>query len=553
IKSPTNMIYNDRVTLFEITATDESEIDSIWYSWHGTNVTYLTPYYITFDEGINTIHAWANDSAGNLASALVTFSVDTTNPTIEIVHPTTTFYGDSTQLLDLSISDDIAIDQIWFNWNGENVLYTSPTNVTFADGPITVHVYANDTAGNTFHYSVNFTIADVFTTIWDPTMTSIFSTTVNKIALPLQSTGAYDFWVLWGDGTSDHITSWNQSEVIHSYSTLGLFEVKIIGTITEWGFFNNGDKVKIMEIKRWGSVQLGISSSVFAGCENLVITATDPIPFEGRTNYRGLFMSCTQLTTIPNLESLDTSNVTDMSLMFAGATNFNQELHDWNVSKVTTMQQMFFTAETFNFSLNSWDVSSVTDMSNMFAYAYGFNQPLNDWDTSSVVNMEHMFEFAVYFNQPLNDWNTSSAVNMENMFEYAVYFNQSLSSWDVSNVETMREMFKEASNFNQPLSKWNVSDVTDMYGMFNRADNFDQDLGAWNVSSVTTMQYMFWEITLSTPNYDNLLIGWSSLSVQSLVSFSAGYSQYSSGAAADARNVLDITYEWYISDGGLAS
>jgi len=120
----------------------------------------------------------------------------------------------------------------------------------------------------------------------------------------------------------------------------------------------------------------------------------------------------------------------------------------------------------------------------------------------------------------------------------------------VSNVITMKEMFKEASSFNQTLNNWNVSKVTDMYGMFYHAYSFDQNIGSWNVSSVTTMHYMFWGFSLSTPNYDSLLIGWSALTLQSDVSFTAGNSKYSAGAATTARGVLTVTYSWGISDGG---
>jgi len=73
------------------------------------------------------------------------------------------------------------------------------------------------------------------------------------------------------------------------------------------------------------------------------------------------------------------------------------------------------------------------------------------------------------------------------------------------------------------------------------------------VSSVTNMSYMFYGVTLSTANYNSLLMGWASQDVQSGVPFHGGNSNYSSGAAADARAVLtDEPNNWVITDGGIS-
>ncbi|MHA1821174.1 MAG: hypothetical protein ACTSVC_11920, partial [Promethearchaeota archaeon] len=59
-------------------------------------------------------------------------------------------------------------------------------------------------------------------------------------------------------------------------------------------------------------------------------------------------------------------------------------------------------------------------------------------------------------------------------------------------------------------------------------------------------------VTLSTTNYDNLLIGWSQLNLQHDVSFDAGNSKYSAGQAATARQNIINNFNWTISDGGQA-
>ncbi len=65
------------------------------------------------------------------------------------------------------------------------------------------------------------------------------------------------------------------------------------------------------------------------------------------------------------------------------------------------------------------------------------------------------------------------------------------------------------------------------------------------------MMGMFSGVTLSTPNYDSLLIGWSSLPLQNNVDFHGGNSQYSLDAV-DERQYLINNFSWSITDGGQA-
>jgi hypothetical protein len=81
----------------------------------------------------------------------------------------------------------------------------------------------------------------------------------------------------------------------------------------------------------------------------------------------------------------------------------------------------------------------------------------------------------------------------------------------------------------------------------------DQDLSSWDITNVTSMTNMFNGCTLSTTNYDAILIGWEAQGPQSGVIFHAGNSTYTSGGAAEAaRNSLINTYGWSITDGGPA-
>jgi surface protein len=404
--------------------------------------------------------------------------------------------------------------------------------------------------------SMDFTVRnaqspDEFLSVWDTTKPGLTSN--NQITLPLQSDGDYNFFVDWGDGSNDTITHWDQLDKIHTYTSAGVYTISITGKIIGWCFFNNGgDQLKIIEIQQWGCLKLGNSGRYFSGCENLELTATDNLNLTGTTSLYFAFADCWNLGNSGNIDGWDVSSVTNMEQMFGGAVSFNLPISSWDVSSVTDMSDMFSGALSFNQPIGSWDVSSMTDMSGMFGLTPSFNQPIGSWDVSSVTNMEHMFDSASSFNQPIDNWDVSSVTDMSSMFYEASSFNQPIGNWDVSSVTDMWGMFYEASSFNQPIGSWDVSSVTYMAHMFREASSFNQPIGSWDVSNVTDMSGMFYGVTLSTSNYDNLLLGWSQLPLQTGVTFHAGNSKYSS-VAADARQFIITNFSWTIIDGGLAT
>ncbi len=401
-----------------------------------------------------------------------------------------------------------------------------------------------------------------FLSVWNTNLTSSGSSGANQVKLPLESGGIYDFTVYWGDTNSSTITNWDQTEVTHNYSSTGVYEVNITGTIVGWRFNNEGDKLKLIEISQWGNLNLGNSDSYFQGCINLNLTTTDILNLTGTTNLYSTFSSCTTLGSSGNLGGWNVSRVTDMSFMFSGANRFNQyiggwdvssvnnmrfmfsgakafnqNIGDWNVSSVTNMGNMFFRANEFNqdiglwnvssvnsmvsmFSetnrfnqnINGWDVSSVTSMVSMFFGARGFNQDIGGWNVSSVTDMRYMFFEATRFNQNINGWDVSSVTSMKYMFYFVETFNQDISEWNVSRVTDMRSIFSWARVFNQDISEWNVSRVTDMSSMFYGAKAFNQDIGKWNVSKVTDMGYMFSEANIFNQN----ISGWDVSSVTNM-------------------------------------
>jgi surface protein len=150
--------------------------------------------------------------------------------------------------------------------------------------------------------------------------------------------------------------------------------------------------------------------------------------------------------------SSDISVTHNFSRMFSGCTSFNQPLSGWTVSRVTSMTSMFADCVNFNQNIDTWDTPALGqfagNLSLMFKGATSFNQPLNHFTTVGVNNFSSMFSGATSFNQPLNNWalngiNTSGSLS--SMFQNATNFNQDLTDWCVTNASTLPTNFATGS------------------------------------------------------------------------------------------------------------
>ena len=386
-----------------------------------------------------------------------------------------------------------------------------------------------------------------FVSVWNTSNTSVGSSASNQIALPLQSSGVYNFVVNWGDSSTNTITSWNQPEVTHTYASSGQYTITISGTCENFQFGGGGDRLKLLSITSFGDVILGNSSGVFWGCSNLNLSGvTDTPNLSSMNTLTAMFFQCTGITTVNNINLWDVSSITNMQSMFQAASNFNDDISSWDVSNVTNMFAMFDSASDFDQNIDSWDVSSVTNMSSMFANAINFNQNLNSWNVSGVTTFNSTFANATSFNGNISNWNVSNATNMTSFFSQAVSFNQNITSWDVSNVTNMSGMFGGALAFNQNIDSWDVSNVTNMFGMFNNADSFNQNLNSWDVSSVTDMSGMFLQANV----FNGDISSWNVSGVTNMGQMFAGTVSFNQNISS--WNVSNVTNMYYMFAGATA-
>ena len=242
--------------------------------------------------------------------------------------------------------------------------------------------------------------------------------------------------------------------------------------------------------------------------------------------------------TYGNISNWDTSCVTDMSELFQDHTTFNDDISQWDVSSVTDMRQLFLNAASFNQDIGDWNLSSVIYIREMFSSAISFNQPISDWDVSGVTDMNKMFFNARDFNNPIENWDVSNVTSMFAMFQAAEDFDQDIGGWDVSNVTDMRYMLDGADSFDQDIGDWNVANVREMGALLNNTMSFNQDIGSWDVSSVINMNLIFNNSGISTANYDAILQGWASQTVQNNVILGA-VGLFYCNAEAERQSLID--------------
>ena len=156
--------------------------------------------------------------------------------------------------------------------------------------------------------------------------------------LPTVAAGTYNFDVDWGDGNTDTITTYNQAEVTHTYSTAGIYTIDITGNFTGINLFGSGDHLKMLEILNWGGTNLTINSSfALRGASNMTCSATDSPTLTG--DISGCFYQSNAITS--GLANWDFSNVTSARFLLLNVRNWNEDISSWDVSSCTSFSSAF--------------------------------------------------------------------------------------------------------------------------------------------------------------------------------------------------------------------
>ncbi len=201
--APTNFtttsISNDTTPTFTWTAAtdDESAIMSYWLSINGAaavNVGLSTSHTVTsvISAGVHTAVIYAVDGGANIGSnsTTLTFTIDTTNPTVGSVSPTTAIVGTATQFVVIaSDTNGVSSCTLYLNSVSTGAMTYDATGATYyrshtfsTAGTYSAYASCTDTVGNSVAGATgSVTVSTAATTATTTTTTDTTAPTVGSI------------------------------------------------------------------------------------------------------------------------------------------------------------------------------------------------------------------------------------------------------------------------------------------------------------------------------------------------------------------------------------
>ena len=168
------------------------------------------------------------------------------------------------------------------------------------------------------------------------------------------------------------------------------------------------------------------------------------------TTTHGWFDEMYELTSVQGIENLNTSEVTDMAVMFGDCGELTAvDVSHFDTRKVTTMAYMFYYCSRLtSLNVRGFDTGNVTDMSGMFEACAGLTAlDVTNFNTGNVTNMYGMFEDCDGLTSlDLGNFNTSRVTDMRHMFSYCdklrtIYVGN---GWSTAAVTSSDYMFYES-------------------------------------------------------------------------------------------------------------
>ncbi|MBQ3630370.1 MAG: BspA family leucine-rich repeat surface protein [Prevotella sp.] len=301
----------------------------------------------------------------------------------------------------------------------------------------------------------------------------------------------------------------------------------------------------------WGYSINGVNS-------NATHVVFDPSFADARpTTTESWFSTMLQLQSITGIEYLNTSEVTNMRLMFNKCSKLGSvDLSHFNTSKVTNMNAMFQNCSAMtSLDLSNFDTSNVTDFSFMFNNCNNLtNLDLSAFNTSNATDMSSMFALCSKLESvDVSHFNTANVTTMNRMFGSCYKLKSiDVGHFNVSKVTDMASMFDSCNSLTSiDVSNFVTSKVTDMGFLFASCPSLTSlDLSAFDTHNVTRMERMF----SKNRNLKTIFVG-SSWSTGSVTSSGNMFDECNSlvGSQGTAYNAGHVDASYAHVDGGTSN
>jgi len=367
-----------------------------------------------------------------------------------------------------------------------------------------------------------------FVSTWNTENLSTGSSATSQVKLPLLSSGTYDFEVDWGDGNTDTITVWNQSEVTHTYSSTGDYTITILGQCHGWNFQNAGDRNKITTITQWGNgLRFGSATDVFEDCEYLThVIAEDYPDLSDTISLKSYFQGCDRLEVLiaNNWQVGHIISLREFLATDAVSVLTRLEWKGWDTSSVINRFRMLYNVLILpSVDIRDHDYSKTSDLERAFyrTLPTGDLKGIADINISSLTKAAQMLNFTTLdtstFSNLYFKW-SSQAPNIQSNVPFdgggSKYFADEVDSGTASGTNP-NELIDGSKDFTNTVT---IGDV-----VFNDTNNTYA-----RVTNVTA--------TVLTLDIDIMTSG-------------EDYSIQSSNAAKGKAKLI-IDYSWTIDDGG---
>lgn len=260
--------------------------------------------------------------------------------------------------------------------------------------------------------------------------------------------------------------------------------------------FDEMDQLKSIDLSGLDTSNVTNMNLMFNNCSGLTTLNLSGIDTSSVTNMLAMFENCSGLTKI-DLSKFNTSNVTNMGYMFYGCSALTEiDLSKFNTTNVTTMQAMFYNCQSLKeLDLISFDTQNVANMSSMFSACTLLPKlDLSKLNTKNVTTMSSMFYNCKSLTElDLSKFDTRNVTSMGSMFDRCELLTElDLSGFDTGNVKYMYQMFYLCSSLKKlNLKGFDTKNVTDMNLMFSGCSKIPKlDLSDFDTNNVKNMEYM---------------------------------------------------------------